>query len=67
MRWALGQTVVVENRAGAGGLVDTEYVSKQVADGYTLWVSHASVHVYAAATGRVDANSKCNIQAEQFE
>ena len=45
MRWALGQTVVVENRAGAGGLVGTEYVSKQVADGYTLLVSHASVHV----------------------
>ena len=44
MRWALGQTVVVENRAGAGGLVGTEYVSKQVADGYTLLVSHASVH-----------------------
>ena len=65
MRWALGQTVVVENRAGAGGLVGTEYVSKQ--DGYTLLVSHASVHVYAAATGRVDANSKCNIQAKQFE
>ena len=49
---ALGQTVVVENRAGAGGLVGTEYVSKQVADGYTLLVSHASVHVYATATRR---------------
>ncbi len=47
---ALGQTVVVENRAGAGGLVGTDYVSKQPADGYTLLVSHASVHIYAAAT-----------------
>lgn len=47
---ALGQTVVVENRAGAGGLVGTDYVSKQHADGYTLLVSHASVHVYATAT-----------------
>jgi len=47
--------------------VGTEYVSKQIADGYTLLVSRASVHVYAAATGPVDANSKCNIQAEQFE
>lgn len=50
---ALGQTVVVENRAGAGGLIGTDYVSKQPADGYTLLVSHASVHVYATATRKV--------------
>ena len=49
---ALGQTVVVENRAGAGGLIGSDYVSKQPADGYTLLVSHASVHIYAAATRR---------------
>ena len=49
---ALGQTVVVENKAGAGGLIGTDYVSKQPADGYTLLVSHASVHVYATATRR---------------
>jgi tripartite-type tricarboxylate transporter receptor subunit TctC len=47
-----GQTVLVENRAGAGGLIGTDYVSKQPADGYTLLVSHASVHVYATATRR---------------
>ena len=50
---ALGQTVVVENRAGAGGLVGTEYVARQPADGYTLLVSHASVHIYATATRKV--------------
>ena len=49
---ALGQSVVVENRPGAGGLIGTDYVSKQAADGYTLLVSHAAVHVYAAATRR---------------
>ena len=49
---ALGQTVLVENRAGAGGLIGSDYVSKQPADGYTLLVSHASVHVYATATRR---------------
>jgi tripartite-type tricarboxylate transporter receptor subunit TctC len=49
---ALGQTVVVENRAGAGGLIGSDYVSKQPADGYTLLVSHASVHIYATATRR---------------
>ncbi len=49
---ALGQSVVVENRPGAGGMVGTDYVAKQSADGYTLLVSHAAVHVYAAATRR---------------
>lgn len=33
---ALGQTVVVENRTGAGTLVGTEAVAKAPADGYTL-------------------------------
>lgn len=50
---ALGQTVLVDNRAGAGGLIGTDYVSKQPADGYTLLVSHASVHVYATATRKI--------------
>jgi tripartite-type tricarboxylate transporter receptor subunit TctC len=49
---ALGQTVLVDNKAGAGGLIGTDFVSKQPADGYTLLVSHASVHVYATATRR---------------
>ena len=49
---ALGQSVVVENRPGAGGIIGTDIVAKQPADGYTLLVSHAAVHVYAAATRR---------------
>lgn len=49
---ALSQTVVVENKAGAGGLVGTEFAARQPADGYTLLVSHASVHIYATATRR---------------
>lgn len=36
MQPELGQTIVIENRGGAGGLVGTEAVAKAVPDGYTL-------------------------------
>jgi tripartite-type tricarboxylate transporter receptor subunit TctC len=35
MTQLLGQPIIIENRAGAGGLVGTAYVAKQPADGYT--------------------------------
>jgi len=35
---ALGQTVIVDNRAGGGGIVGTDLVSKSPGDGYTFCV-----------------------------
>jgi tripartite-type tricarboxylate transporter receptor subunit TctC len=49
MQEALGQPVVVENRAGAGGNVAADAVAKSPADGYTLLVSTNA----AVATNKV--------------
>jgi tripartite-type tricarboxylate transporter receptor subunit TctC len=40
----LGQPLVIENRAGAGGVVGTAYVAKQAPDGYT-WLFTTASHV----------------------
>ena len=45
-RW--GQTVVIENRPGAGGVVGTESVAKGNPDGYTL-LMHGAGHVVTSA------------------
>ena len=44
---ALGQTVIVENKAGAGGRIGTEYAKGQPADGSALLVVNPALFVVA--------------------
>ena len=45
LQGALNQSVVVENRAGAGGNIASRYVAREPADGYTLLVNTSSMAV----------------------
>jgi tripartite-type tricarboxylate transporter receptor subunit TctC len=46
----LGQTVVVENRAGAGGMIGNELVANSSKDGYTLGIMTAGQVISAVMT-----------------
>jgi tripartite-type tricarboxylate transporter receptor subunit TctC len=46
----LGQTIIIENRSGASGIVGTDFVAKSAPDGYTVAVV-ASSHTVTPATG----------------
>jgi tripartite-type tricarboxylate transporter receptor subunit TctC len=55
---ALGQTVVVENRAGATGIVGAELVAKAAPDGHTLLMVASSYTVLPATTAVMPYDSE---------
>jgi len=58
---AIGQSIVIENKPGAGGSAAASYVAKSKPDGYTLLISSASsVTIYP------NLNSKADYRQSQF-
>jgi tripartite-type tricarboxylate transporter receptor subunit TctC len=49
MRTSLGQPVIVENVAGAGGSVGVGRAARAAPDGYTLSIGHLNTHVFNGA------------------
>jgi tripartite-type tricarboxylate transporter receptor subunit TctC len=49
MSEALGQPVIIENRAGAAGSIGSDFVAKAAPDGYTLVMASASTHAVGPA------------------
>jgi tripartite-type tricarboxylate transporter receptor subunit TctC len=69
---AFGQQFIVENRAGAGGAIAADFVAKQPADGYTLFVAALSQFGPVPLTQKVaydplkDFTAIANIAANGF-
>ncbi len=53
MSTALGETIVVDNRPGAGSIIGCDIVAKAIPDGYTLLLASISMTVNAAVYKRI--------------
>ena len=55
-----GTSIVIENKAGAAGVIAADFVSKQAPDGNTLLMAHINSHALAPAMG-----TRLNYDAER--
>ena len=53
---SLGQTLVVENVAGAGGTIANNRVKQAAPDGYTIAIGHLGTHVLAPAVQQLNVD-----------
>jgi tripartite-type tricarboxylate transporter receptor subunit TctC len=58
----LGQTVVVENKAGAGGAIATDYVAKAAPDGYTILFTVSSHSINQALIPNLPFNTERDLR-----
>ncbi len=56
MSKSLGGTIVVENVAGAGGVIANNKVMRAPPDGYTVAIGHVGTHVLAPAVQGIEVN-----------
>jgi tripartite-type tricarboxylate transporter receptor subunit TctC len=59
---ALGQTVIVENKAGAGGAIATDYVAKSPPDGYTVLFTVSSHSINQALVPNLPFNTERDLR-----
>jgi tripartite-type tricarboxylate transporter receptor subunit TctC len=58
----LGQTVIVENKAGAGGAIATDFVAKSAADGYTVLFTVSSHSINQALMPSLPFNTERDLR-----
>src|SRR4051812_19799412 len=46
----LGVPIVIDNKAGAGGIIGAAYAAQQAADGYTIFLGNTGTNAIYAAT-----------------
>ncbi len=59
----LGQSIIVENRAGASGLIGSEYVARSAPDGYTLLFNASSQVEMPLVMGRATYDAEKDFTA----
>ncbi len=62
----LGQPVVVDNRAGAGGTLGNDFVAKAPADGYTLLLTPANFAITATLYRKLPYDPAADFQGVAF-